>query len=132
MSLQKQIISIIDSREKFFDLLKINPGLIIIKLGATWCGPCKKIEHVVHAFFARSPPNVLCADLDVDENSDLYVFLKQRKMVNGIPVMLLYKKGNHSYAPDDSITGIDPNALNAFFKRAGHHLAQLEKSYSEL
>lgn len=132
MSLRKQIISVIESRDDFFTLLEKNPGLIIIKLGAEWCGPCKKIEHIVHAFFASSPPDVLCADLNVDESSDLYIFLKQRKMVNGIPVILLYKKGNHHYAPDDSVTGIDPNALDAFFKRSGHHLAALNNAQRKL
>jgi hypothetical protein len=43
-------------------------------------------------------------------------------MVNGIPVILCYKKGNTSYIPDDSITGSDPAQLDAFFKRCGLHL----------
>jgi hypothetical protein len=43
-------------------------------------------------------------------------------MVNGIPVMLCYKKGNTNYIPDDSVTGSDPAALDLFFKRCGLHL----------
>ena len=43
-------------------------------------------------------------------------------MVNGIPVILLYKKGNVSYIPDDAITGADPADLDKFFKRCGLHL----------
>ena len=39
MSRRKQIISVIESRDDFFTLLKRNPGLIVIKLGADWCGP---------------------------------------------------------------------------------------------
>ena len=130
--LTKQIISVFESRDDLIKLLQVNPGLVIIKLGATWCGPCKKIEHVVHGFFATSPPNVICADIDVDESFDLYAYLKQKKMVNGIPVMLMYKKGNVSFVPDDSITGADPLALDAFFKRCGHHLASLERAYANL
>ena len=113
---QKQVISIFESRDHFLNLLKVNPGLIIIKLGATWCGPCKKIAHVVEAFFGSSPPEVICADIDVDESFDLYAYFKSKRMVNGIPVMLCYRKGNTSYIPDDSFTGIEPNGLNAFFK----------------
>lgn len=37
-------------------------------------------------------------------------------MVNGIPVMLCYKKGNTNFIPDDSVTGADPGALDAFSK----------------
>jgi thioredoxin 1 len=130
--LKKEIISSFESRDEFLNLLKVNPGLIIVKLGATWCGPCKKIAHIVEAFFASSPPNVICADIDVDESIDLYAYLKQRKMVNGIPVMLMYKKGNVSFAPDDSVTGADPAQLDAFFKRCGYNLLALEKAYAKL
>jgi thioredoxin-like negative regulator of GroEL len=127
MAQSKEIISAIENREAFLDVLKNNPGLIVIKLGAEWCGPCKKINHLVHGFFVSSPPEVLCADLDVDECTDLYSFLKQKKMVNGIPAILLYKKGNRSYIPDDSVTGANPPDLHAFFTRAGNYHANIVK-----
>ena len=63
------------------------------------------------------PSNVLCADVDVDESFDLFAFLKQKKMVKGIPAMLAYEKGNHSYPPDESISGTDEKDLDDFFKR---------------
>ncbi len=125
--MQKQIVAAIPSRNEFFELLKVNPGLIIIKLGATWCGPCKKIAPVLEGFFATSPPNVLCCDLDVDECDDLYAMMKSKRMVNGIPVILCYKKGNTSYIPDDSVTGADPGMLAAFFQRCGVYQSQIEK-----
>ena len=127
MSVSKEIISSFQNRNDFIKLLQVNPGLVVVKLGATWCGPCKKIAPIVEAFFASSPKNVICADIDVDESVDLYAFLKSKKMVNGIPVMLCYKKGNVSFAPDDAVTGSEPAALNAFFMRCGHHLANTEK-----
>jgi thioredoxin 1 len=120
--MSKKVVSEIPTRDAFFHLLKNNPGLIIIKLGAEWCGPCKQIKNVVHAFFASSPPEVVCADIDVDQSFDFYSFLKSKKMVNGIPVLLCYKKGNSTYIPDDSVTGSDANQLHMFFKRCGAHL----------
>jgi thioredoxin 1 len=118
----KQIIESFQNREEFLKLLRVNPGLVIVKLGATWCGPCKAISPVVHAFFASSPPNVVCADIDVDESFDLYAVFKQKKMVNGIPVILLFRKGNVSFIPDDSVTGSGAAELDAFFKRCNAHL----------
>jgi thioredoxin 1 len=123
----KTIISKFDSRTDFLKLLEMNPGLVIIKLGAEWCGPCKKIAPVLESFFASSPDNVVCADIDVDESFDFYAYLKSKKMVNGIPVILCYKKGNTNFIPDDSITGADPVALDAFFKRCGLHLLSIKK-----
>lgn len=119
---KKTVITCFQTRENFFRLLENNPGLVIIKLGATWCGPCKKIKPVVDAFFASSPDNVVCCDIDVDESFDVYSYFKSKRMVNGIPVILCFKKGNTSYIPDDSVTGSDPASLDVFFKRCGLHL----------
>ena len=122
---QKTIITHFNALEDFQRLLANNPGLIILKMGATWCGPCKKIKPVLDGFFASSPDNVVCCDIDVDECADLYSYFKSKKMVNGIPVILAYKKGNTSYIPDDSVTGSDPTQLDKFFRRCGLHLMSI-------
>jgi thioredoxin 1 len=127
--ISKQVISVFENRAEFLELLKVNPGLIVVKLGATWCGPCKRIAHIVEAFFVSSPDSVICADIDVDESFDLYSFLKHKQMVNGIPAILCYKRGNVGFAPDDMVTGADPNALDAFFKRCGVHLITALKNF---
>ena len=132
MSENKVIISKFENRQEFLTLLQVNPGIIILKLGATWCGPCKKIAPVLEGFFATSPANVICADIDVDESFDLYAYLKNKKMVNGIPAILLYRKGNTTFAPNDSITGANPKDLDDFFKRCGVHLLEVEKQYGKL
>jgi thiol-disulfide isomerase/thioredoxin len=118
----KEIISEIASRDVFFHILKNNPGLVVIKFGAKWCGPCKNIHNVVQGFFLTSPVDVVCADIDVDECFDLYSFLKSKKMVNGIPAILCYQKGNHTFISDDAVTGADPVLLHSFFKRCGNRL----------
>lgn len=122
---EKTIISFFQSRHDFIRLLEKNQGLVIIKFGATWCGPCKRIKPVLDGFFLTSPDNVICCDVDVDESFDLYSYFKSKKMVNGIPVVLCYKKGNVSYIPDDSVTGSDPNELDKFFKRCALHLKSI-------
>ena len=120
--MSKQIISEIANRDAFFHLLQHNPGLIILKLSADWCAPCHAIKPAVYGFFASSPTEVVCADIDVDQSFDFYSFMKSKKMVNGIPVLLCYKKGNATYIPDDMVTGSDPNGLHQFFTRCGKHL----------
>jgi hypothetical protein len=120
--MSKQVISEIADRNAFMTLLQHNPGVIILKLGAEWCGPCKTIKSAVHGFFASSPPEVVCGDIDVDQSFDFYSFMKSKKMVNGIPALLCYKKGNGTYIPDDIITGSDPQQLHQFFMRCGKHL----------
>jgi thiol-disulfide isomerase/thioredoxin len=119
---QKTIITYFQSRGKFASLLEKNPGLVIIKMGASWCGPCKKIKPVVDAFFASSPDNVICCEIDVDESFDLYAYFKGKRMVNGIPIIMCF---NTTYIPDDSVSGTDPSSLDLFFKRCGIHLLSI-------
>lgn len=126
-NVSKSVVSYFQSRDHFVRLLSSNPGLIVIKLGASWCGPCKRIKPIVDAFFASSPDSVICCDIDVDESFDLYSYFKSKRMVNGIPAILCYKKGNAGYIPDDAVTGADPTALDSFFKRCGKHLISVQK-----
>jgi thiol-disulfide isomerase/thioredoxin len=124
---EKKIITKFESRNDFVKLLELNPGLIIVKLGAEWCGPCQKIAPALHTFFASSPDNVVCADIDVDESFDFYAYLKSKKMVNGIPHIMCYKKGNQTYIPDLSVTGADPRELDTFFRKCGDMLLTVPK-----
>jgi hypothetical protein len=113
----KTIITTIENRTVFLNLLKDNPGIIILKFGASWCKPCKLIETPVYNFFGSSPDNVICGDIDIDDSFDVFSYLKTKKMVSGVPTLLCYKKGNITYIPDDSVSGSDLNNLNAFFIR---------------
>ena len=126
MSKEKTVITHVPTREHFSRILTNNPGLVIIKMGASWCKPCRTIKPVVDAFFASSPDNVICCEIDIDESFDVYSYFKNKKMVNGVPVILCFKRGNTGYIPDDSVTGADPGLLDAFFKRCGRHLMSLE------
>ena len=111
-----RIVEYTGGRDVFMELLKINPGVFIFKFGADWCNPCKKIKKFIDKVSLVLPANVMYIyNVDVDECFDLYAYLKQKKMVSGIPAMLAYKAGNHSYAPDASVSGIDENELKHFF-----------------
>ena len=114
---EKIIITDFEDKEQFFTALKYNPGLIFIKFGADWCGPCAHIHDLVYQNFLRLPDEALCADIDIDNNYDIYSYLKSKRMIDGIPVILCYKKGNESYIPDDMVVGADPEQVTLFFNR---------------
>lgn len=117
------IITHYENRNAFFDSLNNNPGLIIVKFGADWCGPCKLIEADVHQCFESMPDTVQCAIIDVDKSFDLYAFMKTKKIVKGIPTILCYRKNNTHYVPDDVVVGSNKLEVREFFKRC---LASLE------
>jgi thioredoxin 1 len=112
-----KVITKIESVIAFQQLLINNPGYVVLKFGAEWCGPCKKIEALVEQWFAILPPTVQCCKIDVDECFELYGFLKAKRRVNGIPAILAYRKGNLNYIPNDMMAGADVAQVNAFFQR---------------
>jgi len=111
------IITEIPSLDQFAEQLKTNPGLLILKFGAVWCGPCKRIEPLVHDWLEKLPDNAQFCMIDIDECFDLYVFLQKKRMINGVPGILCYYKNNLNYIPNDSVVGADANQINAFFER---------------
>jgi thioredoxin 1 len=121
------LITECSSVKEFSELLQNNPGIIIIKFGAEWCGPCKQIEHLVHELMNKCPQNIQCCVLDVDDCFELYSFMKTRKMVKSIPSILCYYRGNLNYTPDDGFIGASqPDIISLFdrcFKKA-YTLAQ--------
>jgi thiol-disulfide isomerase/thioredoxin len=105
-------------RNYFLQLLKENRGVMIFKYTAEWCSPCQSIKREVDAHFQNiSSESVLCFEVDVDENFDLFAYMKTKKMMKGIPTLMAYKKGSTSFVPDDSISGADIGEVNAFFER---------------
>lgn len=108
------------SMEDFKLLLTENPGMVILKFGASWCGPCKRCEQQVHQWMEHRLPqdgSVVSVIVDVDESFELYAFLKKKKMIQGIPAILMYKKGNLNYVFDDNVNTSDPAQIDAFFHR---------------
>lgn len=99
-------------------LLKANTGLVLIKLGATWCGPCKKIDPLIMQWYEKfNHEKITRIVLDIDENIDLYGFYKKKRVVRGVPTILAYYHENEHYIPDDITFGSDENETNAFFNR---------------
>ena len=109
-----KIITEFESRHEFLRFLQHNPGFIVVKFGASWCGPCKNIEPGLQKFFSKCPANVVCCDIDVDASSDLHSFMKSKKMVPGVPAVLVWEQGNTSFAPDYSHMGGDVREFTDF------------------
>jgi thioredoxin 1 len=116
------IIHQIDNRQALIGVLQSNPGLIFIKFGAEWCGPCKLIEKDLDEHFKNMSDDIQCIILDIDESFDIYAYMKSKKIVASIPSVICYQKGNHSYVPDDVYSGSDKNELSSFFDRCKEEL----------
>ena len=107
----------IGNPEEFGEELKNNPGMIVIKFGATWCKPCKQVESLVQTSMLKLPTNFKCFIIDIDECFELYAFLKTKRMVNGVPSILAWKKGNTSTIPDAVVASSKDEEVNSFFQQ---------------
>ena len=107
------------SRNTFNDFIKNTNQHILLKFTADWCEPCKQIEPTVHTEFERlSNNNFICLHVDIEEYFDVYVFLKSKKMVGGIPTILHYDPSNTCcYAPNDVFVGANLIELTKFFNK---------------
>lgn len=107
----------LETRNDLIEFLKNNKKeYVIIKFSAVWCNPCQKIASFVYqkinAMNARLSHRFDFIEVDVDECFDLFAFLKQKKMVKGIPTIFLYAKKVYTtydqdkyYIPQASISG---------------------------
>jgi len=120
MSTSLPIITRIGSVSEFQTILQQNIGVVVLKMGAEWCGPCKRISKDVEQGLAALPGNVQKIVLDIDESLELYSYLKNKKRVNGIPAILYWKRGNVTDIPDDVVLGANAGQVYEFFKRAIH------------
>ena len=108
---------------------KMSNEIVIIKCGAEWCNPCKKIKSVCETNFQTLPENVIIFEIDVDESLDLYATLKTKKMVKGIPCLLCYYGGvsrDQWYIPDDSVSGGNEAEVQSFFNRCAQKAGSMK------
>lgn len=74
---------------------------VLVDFGADWCPPCRKMEPDVNLFLSRHP-EISFLKIDAGVHTDL---MKQLQ-VNGIPTLLLIKKGMEVWR-HTGITGAD-------------------------
>jgi thioredoxin-like negative regulator of GroEL len=124
------IVTEIDGIPTFTNMLQNSPGRVIVKFGATWCGPCKQIaqqvQGLMHQITEVYSGKVICCDIDIDESFEVYAFLKSKKMVNGIPAILTWDAGNVTFIPSDSAIGSNVNEINLLFSRCTNKLSLLK------
>lgn len=120
----KSIPTVFMDVSEFQNKLNNNKGLVILKFGASWCVPCKKVEPYFINFykFIKQKNNpvsekIECINIDVDDSFELYATMKRLRMVKGLPTFLAFYKGNRTYISEDSSIGSDISSLQGFFTR---------------
>lgn len=68
----------------------VQSGIVLVKFGAEWCGPCKMMQPVLNELEQDYFGQITIAEVNIDENPLITSSMK----VKSIPAVFLYKNGN--------------------------------------
>ncbi len=103
--------------DQYINLIRQNDGILIFKLGATWCGPCQQILPVLNKALPQMPSCVTSYIIDIDKSPEVFSLFKRKRLSSGVPIICCYYKENKEVYPDDMVVGADNNKINEFFRR---------------
>ena len=77
-------------------------GLVVVDFGATWCGPCKKLDPILEEMMSEYEGRVKIRKVDVGEAPGI----AQRYKVLSVPRVLFFRNGEVR----EQITGLVPKS----------------------
>lgn len=96
------------TREEFRKFVSLNK-YVVVKVTASWCGPCKRSAPLFNDLFQKLPESFVCVIVDVDEGKNLAGFFKFRS----VPTLVNYIDG---LAYDIAI-GAEEKTIRDFFSK---------------
>lgn len=77
------------ANDKNANYLLIADKPVLLKLGATWCGPCRSIKPTLESLAEDRKDTLLVFDMDIDDSPKTSQSLK----VMSVPTMILFQNG---------------------------------------
>lgn len=79
-----------DADDSNFDAVVLQaPGAVLVDFGAVWCGPCKKLDPIVHEIADAYDGRLKVVKVDVDRAPSTAA----RFGVLSVPTVLLFRDG---------------------------------------
>lgn len=111
----------VDALKELVGQLHSTDHQLIVQFTASWCRPCKSIKDLCLSLARRLPSNVIYALIDIDENLDLYLLMKSKRMISGVPCIMRWDQSEKSdadwFAADDIVTGADDEMIKMLFEK---------------
>ena len=91
--------AIIHATETSFDSeVLASPGAVLVDFSAVWCGPCKKLEPIVHEIAAEYGDRLKVVKVDVDRAPGVAA----KYGVLSVPTIMIFRGG----AVKDQFVGV--------------------------
>ena len=102
----------INSLEEYDGFVNAPDTLNVVKVGASFCGPCRTLEQTIRELAPEEVSGVLLGEIDADDEwaEDKIDELK----IRGIPVMIAFKGGEEKERVQGGMTKV---ALTEFIER---------------
>ncbi|HKQ60899.1 MAG TPA: thioredoxin [Candidatus Polarisedimenticolaceae bacterium] len=92
-------MAVLDADDKSFEAEVLQaPGAVLVDFSATWCGPCKRLEPVVHEIAGEYDGRLKVVRVDVDRAPQTAA----RFGVLSVPTVMLFREG----AVRDQVVGL--------------------------
>ena len=86
----------------FNELIEKN-NLVLVDFSAEWCGPCQTLAPILKEVKDHFKERLAVIKIDVDKNSAL----ARNFSVQGVPTLILYKKGQQVWRQSGLLTRSD-------------------------
>ena len=104
----------INSVDEFNEFIKEseNGKTHVLKIGSSWCGPCRTLEQTIMELTPDEVEGIMLAEIDADDEWSEDVLAELN--VRGIPVLIAFKNGTEQ---DRVQGGIGKSDLISFIER---------------
>ena len=83
---------------------------VVLDFGATWCGPCKKLEPIIEELGKEKDGSVIMAKVDVGEAPTVTSFIVKPSFLSILAVSAVADPTSRAVFPTPSSVGTAPDS----------------------
>lgn len=100
---------------EYQNLINTNEGLLFIVFKSQKCIPCKNIESLLSQWINKVHDKITIHIVDIEIHNKMYSHFINKRLLQGVPAILVYTSDNKSYMFNDSVNSSSLKEINNFF-----------------